>query len=59
MSKKCVKDAYPKKVCHMLKQQCQKKCKRCIPKEDMPHAHMACQKKREKRKIAHVQEKKK
>ena len=24
--------------------------KRCIPKEGMPHAHKACQKKREKRK---------
>ena len=32
--------------------------KRCIPKEDMPHAHKACQKKRKEKKerenIAHT-----
>ena len=37
-----------------------KKEKRCIPKEGMPHAHKACQKKEreeKKEKIAHTQEK--
>ena len=32
-----IKDAYPKKVCHMLRH-VKKKDKRCIPKESMPHA---------------------
>ena len=32
--------------------------KRCMPEEGMPHAHKACQKKREKKKIARIQEKK-
>ena len=33
----------------MLEGACQKNmCKRCIPKEGMPHAHKACQKKRER-----------
>ena len=62
-----IKDAYPKKVCHMLKRHVKKiiikmhtqrryatcphgmskkREKRCIPKEGMPHAHKACQKKR-------------
>ena len=50
---KGIKDAYPKKVCHMLRHV---QNKRCIPKEGMSHAHKACQKKREK-KIAHIQEK--
>ena len=40
---KGIKDAYPKKVCHMLRHV---QNKRCIPKEGMPHAHKACQKKR-------------
>ena len=40
-----IKDAYPKKVCHMLTEHVKKK--ECIPKEGMPHAHKAC-KKREK-----------
>jgi hypothetical protein len=40
-----IKDVYPKKVCHMLTRHVYKKEKRCIPKEDMPHAHKACQKK--------------
>jgi hypothetical protein len=31
---------------------CTKRNKRCIPKEDMPHAHKACQKK-ERRKDAY------
>ena len=37
----------------------EKKEKRCIPKEGMPHVHKTCQKKREKKNIyiAHVQEK--
>jgi len=34
-----IKDAYQKKVCHMLKRHVQKKRKRCIPKKVMPHAH--------------------
>ena len=43
-----IKDAYPKKVCHMPKSHVKKKRerKRCIPKEGMPHAHKACQKKK-------------
>jgi hypothetical protein len=41
-----IKDAYPKKVCHMLRHV---QNKRCIPKEGMPHAHQACQEKREKK----------
>ena len=53
-----IKDAYPKKVCHMPKRHVKKKRKRCIPKEGMPHAHKACQKKKKKKKIAHIQEKK-
>ena len=33
----------------MLEGACQKNmCKRCIPKEGMPHAHKACQKKKER-----------
>ena len=45
---KGIKDAYLKKVCHMLRHV---QNKRCIPKEGMPHAHKACQKKgREKEK---------
>jgi hypothetical protein len=41
-----IKDAYPKKVCHMLTRHVKKKKKeRCIPKEGMPHALKACQKK--------------
>ena len=49
MSKKeKIKDAYPKKVCHMLRHVKREENKRCIPKEGMPHAQ-ACQKK-EKRK---------
>ena len=41
-----IKDAYPKKVCHMLRHV---QNKRCVPKEGMSHAHKACQKKREKK----------
>ena len=44
MKKKEIKDAYPKKVCHMPTRHVKK---RCIPEEGMPHAHKACQKKRE------------
>ena len=43
---KGIKDAYPKKVCHMLRHV---QNKRCVPKEGMSHAHKACQKKREKK----------
>ena len=47
-----IKDAYPKKVCHMPTRHVKKKReKRCIPKEGMPHAPKACQKKEEKKKI--------
>ena len=56
-----IKDAYPKKVCHMPKRHVkkkEKKEKRCIPKEGMPHVHKTCRKKEEKKKnIAHAQEK--
>ena len=44
LCKKKIKDAYPKKVCHMLRHVKKKENKRCIPKEGMPHAQ-ACQKK--------------
>ena len=40
-----IKDAYPKKVCHVLEKHVKKKEKkreRCIPKEGMPHAQKAC-----------------
>ena len=48
LCKKKIKDAYPKKVCHMLRH-VKKREKRCIPKEGIPHAK-ACQKeKKEKR----------
>ena len=54
-----INDAYPKKVCHVPKRHDnEKKEKRCIPKEGMPHVHKTCQKKRKKIYIAHVQEKK-
>ena len=48
---KRIKDAYPKKVCHMLKRHVKKRRVKelCIPKEGMPHAHKACQKKEEKK----------
>ena len=52
-----IKDAYPKKVCHMPTRHVKKKReKRCIPKEGMPHTHKVCQKRerereREKKKI--------
>src|SRR6185503_17052045 len=54
-----IKDAYPKKVCHMPKRQEKKrkprKEKRCIPKEGMPHVHKTCRKKKKRKKyIAHV-----
>ena len=51
-----IKDAYPKKVCHMPARHVKKIEKRCIPKEGMPHAHKACQKKEEEEKenIAHT-----
>ena len=61
-----IKDAYPKNVCHMPKRHDnEKKEKRCIPKEGMPHVHKTCQKKGEKKEeekymyiyIAHDQEK--
>ena len=43
-----IKDAYPKKVCHMPKKHDKKKKeeeKRCKPKEGMPHVHKTCRKK--------------
>jgi hypothetical protein len=45
-----IKDAYPKKVCHMPKRHVKKKRKkkRCILNEGMPHAQKACQKKKKK-----------
>ena len=46
LCKKKIKDAYPKKVCHMVWHVKKRENKRCIPKEGMPHAY-ACQKKRE------------
>ena len=50
-----IKDAYPKKVCHMPTRHVKKKEKRCIPKEGVPHTHKVCQKKeREKENIAHT-----
>ena len=45
-----IKDAYPKKVCHMPTRHVKKKEKRCIPKEGMPHTHKVCQKKKRERK---------
>ena len=42
-----IKDAYPKKVCHMLQHVKKKENKRCIPKEGMPHAKACQQKNRE------------
>ena len=49
------KDAYPKKVCHMLKRHVRKKKikKRCIPKKGMPHAHKACQKEKKEKDSPH------
>jgi hypothetical protein len=38
LCKKKIKDAYPKKVCHMLRHVKKTENKRCIPKEGMPHA---------------------
>ena len=45
-----IKDAYLKKVCHMLKRHVRKKDKkeRYIPKGGMPHAHKACQKEKKR-----------
>ena len=46
-----IKDAYPKKVCHMLKRHVRKKKikkERCIRKEGMPYAHKACQKEKKR-----------
>jgi hypothetical protein len=45
-----IKDAYPKKVCHMPTRHVKKKEKRCIPKEGMPHTHKVCQKKEREKK---------
>ena len=53
-----IKDAYPKKVCHMPTRHVKKKKereKRCIPKEGVPHTHKVCQKKRRKRKYSPYQ----
>ena len=52
--KKEIKDAYPKKVCHMPTRHVKKREKRCIPKEGVPHTHKVCQKKGEKENIAHT-----
>ena len=60
LCKKKIKDAYPKKVCHMLrhiKKKRKERKERCIPKEGMPHAQ-ACQKKG-KEKIAPYPKRKK
>ena len=50
-----IKDAYPKKVCHMPKRrekkECQEKRKDAYPKKGMPHVHKTCRKKEEKKKI--------
>ena len=43
-----IKDAYPKKVCHMpTRHDIKKRERRCIPEEGMPHAHKACQRKKD------------
>jgi len=44
-----IKDAYPKKVCHMPTRHVKKK--RCIPKESMSHTHKVSKKEREKERI--------
>ena len=52
-----IKDAYPKKVCHMPTRHVKKKKreeKRCIPKEGVPHTHKVCQKKGVEANIAHT-----
>ena len=54
--KKKIKDAYQKKVCHMLRHVKKKRGKRCIPKEGMPHAS-ACQKKRKDSPLSKKKEK--
>ena len=43
LCKKKIKDAYPKKVCHMLRHVKREENKRCIHKEGTPHAQ-SCQK---------------
>ena len=58
LCKKKIKDAYPKKVCHILRHVKNKGNKRCVPKEAMPHAQ-ACQKEKEKEKIAPYPKRKK
>ena len=59
LCKKKIKEAYPKKICHMLRHVKKKENKRCIPKEGMPHAQ-ACQKKgNRKEKIAPYPKRKK
>ena len=64
LCKKKKKDAYPKKVCHMLRHAKKKRRnKRCISKESMPHAQ-ACQKekiapypkRKKKREMVHTKE---
>ena len=50
-----IKDAYPKKVCHMPTRHVKKKEKRCIPKEGVPHTHKVCQKKGRKKKYSPYQ----
>ena len=47
-----IKDAYPKKVCHMPTRHVKEREreKRYIPKEGMPHAHKAFQKKEKRKK---------
>jgi hypothetical protein len=53
-----IKDAYPRKICHMLKRHdkksAKKRKKRCIPKEGMPHVHKTYQKKEEKKKNVYI-----
>ena len=45
-----IKDAYPKKVCHMPKRHDKEKREKMHTKEGMPHVHKTCQKKEEKKK---------
>jgi hypothetical protein len=50
-----IKDAYPKKVCHMLKRMSKKRNKDAYPKKvyHMPTRHVK-KKRKEKRKIDHI-----
>ena len=54
MKKKEIKDAYPKKVCHMPTRH----VKKSIPEEGMPHSHKECQKKEEEKDSPYPRKKK-